>query len=199
MANGPVRGKSWGGPHGRLPVARLAFKRPLGAQDCLELFLVLMLCILIFVSGMFVGGVLTLLCCRRSVQVVIDARNQQESIGKKQTRDVSVAVNEMNLPVFADWLDMHDSYYRTEKGTVMHLTPSCSYAKGRALARFHFCQKCLMMMWHEETSEISKPSLRSAESEISKPRLRSAESEISKPSLRSAESEISKLLLRSAE
>ena len=121
-----------------------------------------MLCILIFVSGMFVGGVLTQLCCRRSVQVVIDARNQQESIGKKQTRDVSVAVNEMNLPVFADWLDMHDSYYRTEKGTVMHLTPSCSYAKGRALARFHFCQKCLMMMWREETSEISKPSLRSA-------------------------------------
>ena len=158
-----------------------------------------MLCILIFVSGMFVGGVLTQLCCRRSVQVVIDARNQQESIGKKQTRDVSVAVNEMNLPVFADWLDMHDSYYRTEKGTVMHLTPSCSYAKGRALARFHFCQKCLMMMWHEETSEISKPSLRSAESEISKPSLGLAESEISKASLRSAESEISKLLLRSAE
>ena len=120
-----------------------------------------MLCILIFVSGMFVGGVLTQLCCRRSVQVVIDARNQQESIGKKQTRDVSVAVNEMK-------------------------TPSCSYAKGRALARFHFCQKCLMMMWHEETSEISKPSLRSAESEISKPSLRSAESEISKARLRSA-------------
>ena len=46
-----------------------------------------------------------------------------------------------------------------------------------------------MMMWHEETSEISKPSLRSAESEISKPSLGSAESEISKARLRSAESE----------
>ena len=145
-----------------------------------------MLCILIFVSGMFVGGILTQLCCR-SVQVVLDARNQQESMGKKHTRDVSVAVNEMNLPVFADWLDLHDSYYRTEKGTVMHLTPFCSYAKGRALSRFHFCQKCLMMMWHEETSEISKPSLRSAESEISKASLRSAEPEISKLLLRSAE------------
>ena len=31
MANGLVRGKSWGGPHGRLQ-RRLAFKRPLGAR-----------------------------------------------------------------------------------------------------------------------------------------------------------------------
>ena len=34
-------------------------------------------CILIFVSGMFVGGILTKLCCR-SVQVIVDSRNQLE-------------------------------------------------------------------------------------------------------------------------
>ena len=99
------------------------------------------LCILIFVSGMFVGGILTKLCCR-SVQVIVDSR-RLESMGKKSTRDMSVEVNDLVPPVFADWLDMHDSYYRTEKGTVLHLTPFCSYAKGRALSRFHFCKKCL--------------------------------------------------------
>ena len=99
------------------------------------------LCILIFVSGMFVGGILTKLCCR-SVQVIVDSR-RLESMGKKSTRDMSVEVNDLVPPVFADWLGMHDSYYRTEKGTVLHLTPFCSYAKGRALSRFHFCKKCL--------------------------------------------------------
>ena len=67
----------------------------------------------------------------------------KESMGKKSTRDMSVEVNDLMPPVFADWLDTHDSYYRTEKGTVLHLTPFCSYAKGRALSRFHFCKKCL--------------------------------------------------------
>ena len=85
------------------------------------------LCILIFARGMFVGGILTKLCCR-SVQVIVDS---------------SVEVDDLVPPVFADWLDMHDSYYRTEKGTVLHLTPFCSYAKGRALSRLHFCKKCL--------------------------------------------------------
>ena len=82
------------------------------------------------------------LCCR-SVQVIVDSRNQLESMGKKSTRDMSVEVNDLIPPVFADWLDMRESYYRTEKGTVLHLTPFCSYAKGRALSRFHFCKKCL--------------------------------------------------------
>ena len=71
-----------------------------------------MLCILIFVSGMFVGRILAKLCCR-SVQVIVDSRNQLESMGKKSTRDMSVEVNDLAPPVFADWLDMHDSYYRT--------------------------------------------------------------------------------------
>ena len=85
------------------------------------------LCILIFVRGMFVGGILTKLCCR-SVQVIVDSRNQLESMGKTSTRDMSVEVNDLIPPVFADWLDMHESYYRTEKGTVLRLTPFCSYA-----------------------------------------------------------------------
>ena len=75
--------------------------------------------------------------------MIVDSRNQLESMGKKSTRDMSVEVTDLVPPVFADWLDMHDSYYRTEKGTVLHLTPFCSYAKGRALSRFHFCKKCL--------------------------------------------------------
>ena len=33
-----------------------------------------MLCILIFVSGVFVGGILAKLCCR-SVQVIVDSRS----------------------------------------------------------------------------------------------------------------------------
>ena len=107
------------------------------------------LCTLIFVSGIFVGGILTKLCCR-SVQVIVDSRNQLESMGKKSTRDMSVEVNDLAPPVFADWLDMRDSYYRTEKGTVLHLTPFCSYAKGRALSRFNFCKKCLKTR-HEES------------------------------------------------
>ena len=39
MANSPVRGKSQGGPHGRLPVAQAGQKRPVGApvaQNCLS-------------------------------------------------------------------------------------------------------------------------------------------------------------------
>ena len=106
------------------------------------------MCTLIFVSGMFVGGILTKLCCR-SVQVSVDSRKQLESMGKS-TRDMSVEVNDLVPPVFADWLDMHESYYRIEKGTVLHLTPFCSYAKGRALSRFHFCKKCLKTR-HEES------------------------------------------------
>ena len=100
------------------------------------------LCILIFASGIFVGGILTKLCCR-SVQVIVDSRNQLESMGKRSARDVSVEVNDIVPPVFADWLGMRESYYRTEKGTVLHLTPFCSYAQGRALSRFHVCKKCL--------------------------------------------------------
>ena len=63
-------------------------------------------------SGMFVGGILTKLCCR-SVQVSVDSRKQLESMGKS-TRDMSVEVNDLVPPVFADWLDMHESRYRTE-------------------------------------------------------------------------------------
>ena len=88
-----------------------------------------------------------------AVQLVIDSRNQRvvhESIGKKSARDVSIEVNEVIPPVFADWLDMDDSYYRTEKGTVLHLTPFYSCAKGCALSRFHFCKKCLKTR-HEES------------------------------------------------
>ena len=113
-----------------------------------------MLCVLIFVSGMFVGGVLAKLCCR-SVQVVIDSRSQHESMRKKSARDVSVEVNEMIPPVFPDWLDMRDTYYQTEKGTVLHLTPFCSYAKGRALSRFHFCKKCLKTRREESPKQQS--------------------------------------------
>ena len=98
-----------------------------------------LLCFLIFVSGMFVGGILAKLCCR-SAQVFVDSR-KLESVGKESARDMSVEVNDLVPPVFADWLDMHDSYYRTEKGTVLHLTPFCS--KGRALSRFHVCKRCL--------------------------------------------------------
>ena len=72
------------------------------------------LCILIFVSGMFVGGILTKLCCR-SVQVIVDSRNQLESMGKKSTRDMSVEVNDLIPPVFADWLDMHATELRKEQ------------------------------------------------------------------------------------
>ena len=67
------------------------------------------LCILISGSGLFVGGILTKLCCR-SVQVIVDSRNQLESMGKKSARDMSVEVNGLIPPVFADWLDMHESY-----------------------------------------------------------------------------------------
>ena len=45
--------------------------------------------------------------------MIVDSRNQLESMGKKSTRDMSVEVNDLAPPVFADWLDMHDSYYRT--------------------------------------------------------------------------------------
>ena len=63
---------------------------------------------------------------------MIDSRNQRvvhESIGKKSARDVSIEVNEVIPPVFADWLDMDDSYYRTEKGTVLHLHRSTAVPK----------------------------------------------------------------------
>ena len=104
-----------------------------------------MLRILIFVSGMFVGGILLKLCCR-SVQVVIDSRNQRamavdESIGKKRTRDVSVEVNEVIPSVFADWIDVHGSYYRTEKGTVLRLTSYCIYAKKAVFCLAFICAR----------------------------------------------------------
>ena len=55
------------------------------------------MCTLIFVSGMFVGGILTKLCCR-SVQVSVDSRKQLESMGKS-TRDMSVEVNDWSASV----------------------------------------------------------------------------------------------------
>ena len=76
-----------------------------------------MLCVIIFASGMFVGGILTKLRCH-SVRVTINSKDhgqwqlRSELATQKRPKDVSVEVNEMTPPVFADWIDMQDLCHR---------------------------------------------------------------------------------------
>ena len=94
------------------------------------------MCILIFVSSIFVGGILTKLCCR-SFQVTIngkDHRAQQEQKNIKllsQQMSVSRGVETTLGPVevlipptfWKNWLEI------CRTGTVVHCSPLCHYTR----------------------------------------------------------------------